>query len=82
MFLNTSDNFERFTIEFLGDLQSKFQASATLERSAREECVGIRSKLADLEGQLSTARHEVEMNQMQLEQLKTERLISEQELKG
>lgn len=61
-------------------MQTKLQASGSLERSAREECVNIRSKLADIEGQLSTARHEAEMTKMQLEQLKTERQISEQDL--
>ncbi|KAH1010663.1 TATA element modulatory factor isoform X1 [Dendroctonus ponderosae] len=66
----------------ISDLQTKLQASGSLERTAREECINIRSKLADIEGQLSTARHEAEMSKMQLEQLKTERQISEQDLQS
>ncbi|XP_066151451.1 TATA element modulatory factor isoform X2 [Euwallacea fornicatus] len=66
----------------ISDLQSKLQAAASLERSAREESVSLRSKLADMEGQLSTARHEAEVGSVQLEQAKTERQIGEQELKS
>ncbi|XP_066260245.1 TATA element modulatory factor [Euwallacea similis] len=78
-------SFEKIEKELtlkISDLQSKLQAAASLERSAREESVSLRSKLADMEGQLSTARHEAEVASVQLEQVKTERQIGEQELKS
>ncbi|XP_050294856.1 TATA element modulatory factor isoform X2 [Anthonomus grandis grandis] len=65
----------------ISDLQTKLQASSSLERSAKEECISMRSKLADLEGQLNTAKHELEMTRMLLEQTKTGSQKIEQELR-
>lgn len=50
------------------------------ERQAKEECVTLRSKLAAVEGQLSTLTHQLEMLLLQSEQQRNERTLAEQEL--
>lgn len=60
----------------------KFQTSNSAERIAKEECTAVKSKLAEVESQLSTSNHKFHLLQMQLEQQKTERQLSEQDLIG
>ncbi|KAF7269317.1 hypothetical protein GWI33_017640 [Rhynchophorus ferrugineus] len=85
MYQSKIANFEKGEQELtlkISDLQGKLQSSTTLERSSKEECLTMRSKLADLEGQFNTLKHELEMSKMALEQSKTEELMAQQELKS
>lgn len=60
----------------------KFQTANSAERIAKEECTAVKSKLAEVESQLSTSCHKLNLLQMQLEQQKTETRLAEQELTG
>lgn len=62
----------------LDEIQSKLQGALDSERLFREECILIRTKRSSLETQLSAIEHECEMLKVQLEQQKTEALISDQ----
>ncbi|KAL1516991.1 hypothetical protein ABEB36_000815 [Hypothenemus hampei] len=78
-------HFEKIEQEFtvkISDLQAKLQTATSLERTAREECVNLRAKLADVEGQLNTAKHESEMVKVQRDQFEAERQMLEQHFKN
>lgn len=66
---------------YTGDLTGKLQASVSLERTAKEECHTLKARLADLEGHSSTLKHELDVTKMQLNQIKTEKDLTESELK-
>ncbi|XP_060519303.1 TATA element modulatory factor [Cylas formicarius] len=65
------EKMERELTLKISDLKSKLRTSASLERSASEECVSLRARLADLEGQLGSARHRLELLGVELERQKT-----------
>lgn len=66
---------------FLGELKSKLVTATNTERSAKEENVKLKAKVADVEGQLSSVSHQHQLLQMKLDQQSSERQLSENELK-
>ncbi|RZC32958.1 TATA element modulatory factor, partial [Asbolus verrucosus] len=65
----------------ISDLQSRLQTSLNTERAVKDESVSLRSKLSDVESEMSSLNHQNEMIKVQLEQQKTEKQIAEQDLK-
>ncbi|CAH1099135.1 unnamed protein product [Psylliodes chrysocephalus] len=70
---------EELTLK-ITELQTKLQTSSSSERITKDECIQLRSKFSELESQLSSARHKMEILEMELNQRQTEKIISEQEL--
>ncbi|CAG9838883.1 unnamed protein product [Diabrotica balteata] len=70
---------EELTLK-ITELQTKLQTSSSSERVIKDECVQLRSKFSEMESQISSSRHKLELLEMELQQQKTEKLISEQEL--
>lgn len=64
----------------VGELQAKLQASTTTERAAKEECISLRSKFAEMQGLQTSSSHQIEMLQMQLQQQEVEKMIAVDEL--
>ncbi|CAH0546904.1 unnamed protein product [Brassicogethes aeneus] len=71
---------QQYTIK-ISELQTKLQATVKTEKLAKEECNGLRSKVAELEGHLSSLKHQQELFQMKVEQQKTEHQIKENDFK-
>ncbi|KAJ8980856.1 hypothetical protein NQ317_008915, partial [Molorchus minor] len=57
------------------ELQAKLQTSASVERITKEENLKIKTKMSDIESELGTVTHKVQMLLMQLEQEKTEKTV-------
>ncbi|KAF5305636.1 hypothetical protein FQR65_LT07717 [Abscondita terminalis] len=80
--LATFEKIEQKLILKINEIQSKYQSASDSERSLREECLNMRSKLSSLETQLNTTMHQNEMLTIDVEQAKTVKTLMEQELKG
>ncbi|KAJ8935604.1 hypothetical protein NQ318_017342 [Aromia moschata] len=80
MKISTFERIEEELTMKISELQTKLQTSTSVERIAKEECISIRTKLSEIESELSTANHMGQMLQMQLQQQKTESQISERDL--
>nr|CAI5862144.1 unnamed protein product [Callosobruchus analis] len=64
----------------ISELQTKLQNSISTERATKDECIELRTKLADIEGLYRIAQHKLDMAQVQVEQLTAEKLMMEQEM--
>ncbi|CAG9856035.1 unnamed protein product [Phyllotreta striolata] len=70
---------EELTLK-ITELQTKLQNSSSSERSIRDECVQLRSKFSELDSQLGSSRHKIELLEMELQQKHAEHIMKEQEL--
>ncbi|KAL3274377.1 hypothetical protein HHI36_015775 [Cryptolaemus montrouzieri] len=78
-------HFEKVELELtskIEELQYRLSSVVTSEKSAKEECVNLRSKIAKLEVDYNSIKHQKDLLEVKLDQIKTERTISEQELNG
>ncbi|XP_025837702.1 TATA element modulatory factor isoform X1 [Agrilus planipennis] len=77
-------NYEKIEQELtstIQELQSKIQTTLAAEKAQREECHKHSLRLSLLESQLATAEHQVSMLSVDIEQVKTEKIMLEQEYK-
>ncbi|XP_045477382.1 TATA element modulatory factor-like [Harmonia axyridis] len=77
--------FEKTELEFtskINELQFRLSSASNNEKSSKEECLKLNSKLSSLEGEFSGIKHEKELLEIQFNQLKTEKMILEQKLKS
>lgn len=65
----------------LDDAQAKLQTSLNSERLCKEEIINLKSKISDLEFEVSSLRHQNDIKNVQIETQKTEKQILEQELR-
>jgi uncharacterized protein (DUF3084 family) len=63
------------------ELQSRLQTSLNTERVVKDESITLRSKLSEVESEISSLKHQNEMVRMELEQRKTEKQMAEQDLR-
>ncbi|XP_057672471.1 TATA element modulatory factor-like [Diorhabda carinulata] len=70
---------EELTLK-ITELQTKLQTATNNERIIKDDCIQLRSKFSDMESELNSLRHKLELSQMELQQQKTERFVNEQEL--
>lgn len=63
---------------FSGELHNRLEISVNNERQIKDECVNLRSKVSDLESELSSIKHKYDMTIIELEESRTEREFSEQ----
>ncbi|KAG5885462.1 hypothetical protein JTB14_037043 [Gonioctena quinquepunctata] len=76
-------SFEKLEEELtmkIRELQSKLQASISSEKMAKEESIRLRSKQSEIDSRQSSSNHKIERLEMELEEQKNERLLTEQEL--
>lgn len=66
---------------FSDDIQSRLQTLTDLERTAREDCITLKSKLVNVETQLSDAMREKDQLRLQIDRLQTEHMLKEQDLR-
>lgn len=66
---------------FLDDLQNRLQTLTELERTAREDCISLKSKLVNIETQLSDAIREKDILKLQTDRLQAEHMLKEQDLR-
>ncbi|CAH2002990.1 unnamed protein product [Acanthoscelides obtectus] len=64
----------------ISELQARLQNSISIEKTTKDECIELRTKLAEIEGLYSTAKHKLDIVQMEVERLTAEKLILEQEM--
>ncbi|KAI4471124.1 tata element modulatory factor tmf1 [Holotrichia oblita] len=64
------------------DIQSRLQTLTDLERTAREDCITLKSKLVNVETQLSDAMREKDQLRLQIDRLQTEHMLKEQDLRS
>ncbi|KAK9885128.1 hypothetical protein WA026_010641 [Henosepilachna vigintioctopunctata] len=79
------NHFEKVELELTSkvkDLQFRLNTAIANDRISKEECMKVKSKMTDLEVQLSSVKHQRDLLQVQLEQMKTESFMVEQELKS
>lgn len=77
--------FEKIEMELTSkknELQSRLQAVLSSERITKEECLSLRTKITELETELSTVKHQKEMLEMQLERCITEKETVTRELES
>jgi hypothetical protein len=77
-------NFEKIEQELtlkINELHSRLQTSLNTERVVKDESITLRSKLSEVESEISSLKHQNEMVRMELEQRKTEKQMAEQDLR-
>lgn len=68
-------------IIYADETQSKLQSAKEAEKAAKDECIGLRTKVSLLEGQLNSALHDVESMKMEVEKKDAECMLKQNELK-
>lgn len=79
MKLASFEKIEQGFVIKINELQNKLHGSNESEKSIKDECVMLKSKLTALDNQITTYMHENEMIKMQLEQQKTDKMVQEQD---
>lgn len=64
----------------LGELQGKLNALSNTEKISKEECINMRTKIAELESDLNTTKNQNENLRMKLEQIEAKKEIELNEL--
>ncbi|KRT81294.1 hypothetical protein AMK59_5451, partial [Oryctes borbonicus] len=66
----------------INDLQNRLQTLTDLERTAREDCIALKSKLVIVETQLNDTIRKKDMVKLQIDRLQTEHMVKEQDLRS
>lgn len=77
--------FEKIELELtskITELEFHLTSTSNNEKETREEFIKLNSKVSNIETEFHTVKHEKELLEIQLEQIKTKKMIIEQELKS
>ncbi|GJQ70822.1 hypothetical protein Trydic_g749 [Trypoxylus dichotomus] len=66
----------------INDLQNRLQTLTDLERTAREDCITLKSRLVNVETQLNDTIRKKDMLKLQIDRLQTEHMLKEQDLRS